>query len=68
MMLTSQKNIIKMGVPSRTAFQVAELRAAHQLLDEPIIFNDPVAFPILGEQAATDLRQDPFQSNDLHAR
>ncbi|WP_232919566.1 class I SAM-dependent methyltransferase, partial [Pseudomonas syringae] len=68
MMLTSQKNVINTGIPSRTAFQVAELRAAHQLLDEPIIFNDPLALPILGEQAATDLRQYPFQSNDLHAR
>lgn len=68
MMLETQNNIVQTGEPSRTALQIAELRAAHQLLDEPIIFKDPLALQILGPQAEADIRQDPFQSNDFPAR
>ena len=47
------------GRPSRTAAGVARRRAVHQLLDRPLVFEDPLAIPILGPQAATALRADP---------
>ena len=34
--------------PSTTALRVALRRAAHQLLDNPRIFDDPLALPLLG--------------------
>ena len=34
--------------PSRTALGVARRRAAHQLLDDPLVLDDPLALPILG--------------------
>ncbi len=36
------------GTPSRTALSVALRRAAHQRLDAPLVFDDPVAIPIAG--------------------
>lgn len=47
--------------PSRTAYQVAMRRAAHQLLDSPIVFEDPLALPILGPEQAAALRADPHR-------
>ena len=44
---------------SRTAWRVAVLRAAHQLLDRPRVLDDPIALPILGEETAAALRIDP---------
>lgn len=41
--------------PSRTAFRVALRRAAHQLIDHPKVFDDPLAVSILGPDAATEL-------------
>lgn len=39
------------GIPSRTALRVAMRRAAHQLYDpQPLIFKDPLAVPILGQE------------------
>ena len=38
--------------PSRTAIGVALRRAAHQIIDQPRIFEDPLALPILGPLAA----------------
>lgn len=52
------------GQPSRTAWQVAMLRAAHQLLDEPLVLDDPLALAILGADAAAQLRDDPYPCND----
>lgn len=40
------------GRPSRTAQRVAVRRAAHQLLDRPLILNDPFALKIIGADAA----------------
>jgi len=34
--------------PSRTAYRVALRRAAHQVLDRPLILADPVALPMVG--------------------
>jgi methyltransferase (TIGR00027 family) len=42
--------------PSRTAQGAALHRAAHQLLDHPPIFNDPLALRIVGAEAETELR------------
>ena len=36
------------GTPSTTAYRVAQRRAAHQLLDRPLVFDDPLAVRIAG--------------------
>jgi methyltransferase (TIGR00027 family) len=45
--------------PSRTAWRVALRRATHQVLDRPVVLDDPVAIPILGEEVAAALRDNP---------
>lgn len=46
--------------PSRTALRVAMRRAAHQIYDErPLVFEDPIAVPILGETYAEEVRRTP---------
>lgn len=47
------------GKFSRTAERVAIRRAAHQLLDEPKVLDDPLALRIIGSEAAAALRSDP---------
>jgi methyltransferase (TIGR00027 family) len=47
------------GKFSRTAQRVAIRRAAHQLLDRPIVLDDPLALSIIGPEAANDLRTRP---------
>ena len=54
------------GVPSRSAEEVAIYRAAHQVLDAPLIFDDPFARRVIGSEAQSalatrpqDLRMDP---------
>ncbi|QTD47154.1 class I SAM-dependent methyltransferase [Ottowia testudinis] len=61
-------NIVRQGEASRTALQVAQLRAVHALLDEPVVLDDPLALPILGAPMAAALRDDPFRLNDPSAR
>ncbi|MEO8465615.1 MAG: SAM-dependent methyltransferase [Gammaproteobacteria bacterium] len=46
---------------SRTALRVALHRAAHQLLDKPVVFVDPLAVRILGSKAEGAFRADPAQ-------
>ena len=41
--------------PSRTAFRVAVRRAAHQVLDDPVVFRDPVALRIIGPRHASQI-------------
>jgi len=43
---------VREDVPSKTAQGVALRRAAHQLLDHPPVFEDPLAVAIAGPQAA----------------
>jgi methyltransferase (TIGR00027 family) len=62
------ENRVHAGEPSRTAFGVALLRAAHQLLDEPIVLDDPIALSIIGPEAEAALRADPFPYNDPISR
>jgi len=38
-------------------------RAAHQLLDVPVVFEDPLALPILGKAHAESIRADPDRWN-----
>jgi methyltransferase (TIGR00027 family) len=47
------------GKFSRTAQRVAIRRAAHQLLDQPHVLDDPLALRIIGEEAAAELRGNP---------
>ena len=47
------------ATPSRTALRVALRRAAHQLYDCPLVFEDPLAVSILGERYAEELRRIP---------
>lgn len=53
------------GQPSRTAQEVALYRAAHQLLDQPRVFDDPLAVRIMGRDTEAALRANPHavQSN-----
>jgi methyltransferase (TIGR00027 family) len=48
--------------PSATAQRVALRRAAHQLLDKPKVFDDPVALRIVGGERAAALQADPHRS------
>ena len=50
---------MRQGIPSRTARGVAIRRAAHQLLDHPRLFEDPLALAILGEETARLLEAEP---------
>jgi len=43
--------------PSRTALGAASHRAAHQILDQPVVFADPLAIRILGEAGAEALER-----------
>jgi methyltransferase (TIGR00027 family) len=63
---------MKEGQPSRTAQLVAIRRAAHQLLDRPKVFDDPLALSIIGQESALALQTGQYQSEDprlsLHLR
>jgi methyltransferase (TIGR00027 family) len=47
---------MKEHVPSATARRVAMRRAAHQVFDDPLVFEDPFALRILGEETAAQIR------------
>jgi len=51
------------GKFSRTAHRVATRRAAHQLLDEPRVLDDPLALLIIGVEAADELRSNPKEDH-----
>lgn len=67
-MPTLPTNIVRQGEPSRSALGVASLRAVHQLLDEPLVFPDPIALPLLGASSEAAMRDDPFSLNDPLSR
>lgn len=56
------------GRPSATAFRVAMRRAAHQVLDEPRVLEDPVALRIIGSARAGSLRSDRKTYDSTFAR
>ena len=47
--------------PSRTAYRVALSRAAHLLLDQPVVLADPLAPAIVGEQGVREIRAAPWR-------
>ncbi|RWU04238.1 SAM-dependent methyltransferase [Pseudodesulfovibrio sp. S3] len=47
---------MKQDTPSLTAYRVALMRAAHQIYDNPTVFEDPVALAIIGPHGAAELR------------
>ncbi len=49
--------------PSRTAAGVAFRRAAHQVLDQPPVFVDPLAKLVLSTEAQARLDADPWRGN-----
>ncbi len=51
------------GKFSRTARRVAIRRAAHQLLDQPRVLDDPLALRIIGSEAEEQLRSDPKEDH-----
>jgi methyltransferase (TIGR00027 family) len=51
------------GKFSRTAQRVAIRRAAHQLLDEPRVLDDPLALRIIGSEDEAALRSDPKEDH-----
>jgi methyltransferase (TIGR00027 family) len=49
---------MQQSIPSRTALRVALRRAAHQLYDaQPLVFDDPIAIPILGQEYLPELHK-----------
>src|SRR5271156_827062 len=52
---------MEQAVASRTALSVALRRAAHQIYDSPVVFNDPLAVGILGAAYAEQLRRTPLR-------
>jgi methyltransferase (TIGR00027 family) len=51
------------GTFSRTAQRVAIRRAAHQLLDQPRVLDDPLALRIIGSEAEDTLRSNPKEDH-----
>ena len=60
--LTRENRGMEENRPSRTAQGAAMHRAAHQFLDKPPIFADPLALKIIGREAETEL----LNRNDLY--
>lgn len=56
---TSPEGLLRQGQASRSALMVAALRAAHQLLDRPLVLDDPLALAILGPDLEAQVRADP---------
>jgi len=54
--------------PSLTAYRVALSRAAHQLLDEPRVLDDPLALAIVGPAAVAAIRAAPLRHRVSPAR
>ena len=50
---------MKENCPSDTALRIAFRRAAHQIPDDPKVFDDPLALRILGVEKETALEQTP---------
>src|SRR5262245_26787863 len=52
----STGSLLAAGRPSAPAQTTANLRAAHQLVDKPRIFDDPLALRIIGAEAGAAVR------------
>ena len=53
--------------PSSTAFRVAMRRAAHQILDRPLVLEDPIALRIVGPRA-DEIRTNPKRYDSSFGR
>lgn len=51
--------------PSQTSIGVARLRAAHQVLDQPVVFDDPLALALGGFSGDETLKNDARQQHPL---
>lgn len=49
---------VKQNRPSLTAYKVAIMRAAHQILDNPKVFEDPIALKIVGTQGDSEIHSE----------
>ena len=47
---------------SRTAYRVAMRRASHQLLDDPKVFDDPLALRVLGRRQSPNCNRIPART------
>jgi methyltransferase (TIGR00027 family) len=54
---------MEQAIPSKTALRVALRRAAHQIHDSPVVFDDPIAVPLLGPAYAEELRRTPLRDD-----
>ena len=54
--------------PSFTALRVAMGRAAHQLFDQPLLLEDPLALRVIGPQSAQEIRTHRERFDDRFAR
>jgi methyltransferase (TIGR00027 family) len=52
---------MEQAIASRTALSVALRRAAHQIYDSPVVFDDPIAVGILGAAYAGQLQRTPLR-------
>jgi methyltransferase (TIGR00027 family) len=55
------------NIPSKTALRVALRRAAHQLLDDAKVLEDPLAVQVVGD-AAAEIRSNPGRHNSRIAK
>ena len=49
---------MKQDRPSLTAYKVAVMRAAHRILDNPKVFEDPIALKIIGTQGDAEIHSE----------
>jgi methyltransferase (TIGR00027 family) len=54
--------------PSATAFRVAMRRAAHQILDQPVVMDDPIALRIVGSRRVAEIRGNPRRYDSAFGR
>ena len=59
---------MKEGKPSATAHRVAIRRAAHQIFDDPLVLDDPIALPILGPEVAGRIKAEKLAQQSRAAR
>jgi methyltransferase (TIGR00027 family) len=55
------------AVASKTALRVALRRAAHQIYDSPLVFEDPLAVRILGPAYKEELKRTPIRADRPHS-
>ncbi|MBL8380746.1 MAG: class I SAM-dependent methyltransferase [Burkholderiales bacterium] len=64
---TAASGALAAGEPSRTARGAALLRAAHQVYDRPLVFDDPLALSVVGASAEAELRADAWRGRGSSA-